>query len=151
MSEPKSYSLHSSLGYRLSVASRLQEKRLEEKLKSLGLTRIYWCILLAVENEGLFTPSDIATFVGIDRTATSRALKQMEAAGLIQRAQGKEDRRTKRVRATEDGRQKIAQAVPFAQENVRLMDVKLTHHEQSELRRLLAKLLQGERIELSNF
>jgi DNA-binding MarR family transcriptional regulator len=47
-----------------------------------------WCILLAVEEEGLKNPSEIAQFVGIDRTATSRALRQLEDEGLIAREMG---------------------------------------------------------------
>ncbi|MEM1302763.1 MAG: MarR family transcriptional regulator, partial [Pseudomonadota bacterium] len=79
------YRLHDSLGYNLSLAARLQERRLDDGLRSLALTRTNWCILLAVGVEGLSGPSDIAAFVGIDRTATSRALRQMEQAGLIER------------------------------------------------------------------
>ena len=83
MKKEPPYRLHTSLGYHLSLASRLQERRLDEQLKTLGLTRTTWCILLAVGNEGLCQPSDIADFVGIDRTATSRALRHMEDDGLL--------------------------------------------------------------------
>ena len=60
------YRLHKSLGYQMSLTTRIQEKRLEDGLRTLGLTRIQWCILLAVGNEKLRNPSDIAAFVGID-------------------------------------------------------------------------------------
>ncbi len=113
------YRLHQSLGYHLSVTSRIQERRLDEGLKTLGLTRITWCVLLAVGNEGLTQPSEIAAFVGIDRTATSRALRQMEAAGLIARAGGTGDRRTTHVALTALGRQRIVHGTPFAMENNR--------------------------------
>ena len=59
-----------------------------EKLRLIGLTRTTWCILLAVGNEGMTQPSDIAAFVGIDRTATSRALRSMESDGLLARHSG---------------------------------------------------------------
>ena len=90
------YRLNDSLGYRLSRVARIQER----SLRMLGLTRTTWCVLLAVGNEGLSQPSDIAEFIGIDRTATSRALRQMEAGGLIVRAAGDRDGRTRRVRLT---------------------------------------------------
>ena len=51
MAERIKYRLQQSLGYQLSVASRLQERRLDDGLKELGLTRITWCVLLAVGNE----------------------------------------------------------------------------------------------------
>ena len=62
MDTTKRYRLHHSLGYHLSIASRLQERRLDEKLKPVGLTRSTWCILLAIGNENLSQPSDIADF-----------------------------------------------------------------------------------------
>ncbi|MDX1820566.1 MAG: MarR family winged helix-turn-helix transcriptional regulator [Alphaproteobacteria bacterium] len=134
------YRLHSSLGYHLSVAARQQERRLDEALKTLGLTRTTWCVLLAVGNEGLSQPSDIAGFVGIDRTATSRALRQMEADGLLARSSGTEDRRTRRVELTEKGCAAITAATPFARANAGVMAEQLAPGEQETLIRLLAKL-----------
>lgn len=134
------YRLHASLGYHLSVAARQQERRLDDALKTLGLTRTTWCILLAVGNEELSQPSDIAGFVGIDRTATSRALRQMEADGLLARSSGTEDRRTRRVELTDKGREAIQVATPFARANATIMADQLEPGEQEVLIRLLAKL-----------
>lgn len=75
------YALHESLGYLLSVAARNQERNIETAMKKLGLTRTGWCVLLAIGHEGLSKPSEIASYVLIDRTAASRALRQLEAAG----------------------------------------------------------------------
>lgn len=137
------YRLHDSLGYHLSLAARLQERRLEEKLRTVGLNRTTWCILLAVANEGLAQPSDIAGFVGIDRTATSRALRGMESDGLLARHSGKEDKRTRRIVLTEKGRDAVAQASPFARENGRLLAELLETTELSELKRMLRVLIDG--------
>ena len=72
------YRLHDSLGYRLTYAARLNERRFEAGLADLGLTRLMWCVLCALDFEGLSRPSDIAAFIGVDRTAISRCLRQME-------------------------------------------------------------------------
>jgi DNA-binding MarR family transcriptional regulator len=138
------YRLHASLGYQLSLTSRMQERRLDDKLKALGLTRITWCVLLAVGNEGLTQPSDIAEFVGIDRTATSRALRQMEAAGLIGRESGTGDRRTTRVALTEAGAGHLRAGTPLAVESGEVMASRLTPAEHDELSRLLERLRSGE-------
>ncbi|MCK4713270.1 MAG: winged helix-turn-helix transcriptional regulator [Marinosulfonomonas sp.] len=138
------YRLHQSLGYQLSLTSRLQERRFEEQLKPLGLTRITWCILLAVEVEALVNPSDIAAFVGIDRTATSRALRQMETAGMVKRGAGKGDGRTTTVALTDTGHDLLARATPMARANVAHWQDKLTETETTELRRLMAKLRLNE-------
>ena len=120
------YRLHASLGYQLSLAARIQERRLEEGLRGLGLTRISWCILLAVGNEDLRHPSDIARYVGIDRTATSRALKQMERDDLVQRTAGQDDRRTTSVALTPQGADLLKQGTPLAEANNARMEARLT-------------------------
>lgn len=145
------YRLHASLGYNLSLAARLQERRLDEALKSIGLTRITWCVLLAVGNEGLTRPSEIARFVGIDRTAASRALRGMETDGLIVRREGDGDKRTRRVKLTAKGQTHIDTGTPFAQTNNAVMRAKLTAKEHQRLQELLGKLTEGENAELSAF
>ncbi len=140
MKDTTPYRLHQSLGYHLSIAARLQERRLDEQLRTLGLTRTTWCILLAVGNEGLSQPSDIAEFVGIDRTATSRALRHMEDDGLLARSSGTEDKRTRRVELTEKGCTAIRDATPFARENAAIMAGQLDAGEEEDLKRLLTKL-----------
>ncbi len=143
------YHLQSSLGYHLSLASRLQERRLDEALRTLGLTRTSWCVLLAVGNEGMEQPSDIASFIGIDRTATSRALRHMESDGLVARSSGEGDKRTRRVVLTDKGRDAIHTATPFAQHNADVLALRLSDGEQDELIRLLTKLSHGEDMDLS--
>lgn len=138
------YSLHDSIGYHATLAARLVERRVEDGLRKFGLTRIGWCILLAVAEEGLKNPSDIATFVGIDRTATSRALRSLENEGLITRTIGQQDRRTTEVRMTQAGYDRMFQAVPICSENMSHFNAKLTEPERVELKRLLVKLCDGE-------
>lgn len=145
------YRLHASLGYNLSLAARLQERRLDESLRTLGLTRTSWCVLLALGNEDLHQPSDIARFIGIDRTATSRALRQMEAAGLIERRSGTGDRRTTTVSLTDAGRRLVDNGTPFALSNNLAMRKKLTAREYEALLRLLGKLTEGEAAGLKTF
>ena len=143
------YRLHASLGYNLSIAARLQERRLDEALKALGLTRTTWCVLLAVGNEGLTQPSDIACFIGIDRTATSRALRQMEAAGLLDRQAGDGDRRTTRVSLTDQGKDLVKRGTPLAAANNDAMRAKLSEAEYARLIALLEKVITGESADLS--
>ncbi len=138
--EKAPYRLHDAIGYQLTVTARLQERRFETALKSLGLTRITWCILLGVGAEGLRHPSAIAAFIGIDRTAASRALRQMESAGLVIRDIGQSDRRNTRVSLTELGAQRLAQAEPLAVASRTAIESRLSAEERATLRRLLAKL-----------
>ena len=134
------YRLHDSLGYQLTITARLQERRFDDWLKDLGLTRSTWCVLVSLQYEGLSRPSEIASFIGIDRTAISRTLRRMETEGLIERKIGKEDRRTTQVQATKLGRDTLARAAPIARKNAALIEENLTSDDAAELRRLLSKM-----------
>lgn len=138
------YRLHDSLGFRLSRAARIQERRLDAGLKTLGLTRTSWCVLLAVGNEGLTLPSEIADFVGIDRTATSRTLRQMEAADLIARRPGDGDGRTRAVRLTDLGLKRLRDGTPMAEANNAAMAARLSDAEVETLKDRLDRLIAGE-------
>jgi len=138
------YDLHAAIGYQLTLTARQAERRFETALKTLGLTRITWCILLASGEADLHYPSDIADFIGIDRTATSRALRQMENSGLVSRTAGQKDGRMTEVRLTSSGREKLAAAAPLAREARAETEGRLTKEELAELTRLLEKLRSRE-------
>jgi len=151
MTNSSRYRLHKSLGYILTVVARQQETRLDARLKSIGLTRISWCILLAVGNEDLAQPSEIAQFVGADRAAISRALRSMENNGIIRRQSGQPDGRTRKVFLTEKARDLIAKGTPFARENADNLAASLTKDECEDLRCLLAKLRHSDAPLLGRF
>jgi DNA-binding MarR family transcriptional regulator len=138
------FGLQNSIGHHITRAARLVERRVEGSLRDHGLTRVGWCILLAVEEEGLRNPSEIAQFIGIDRTATSRALRQLETEELIEREMGREDRRTTEVSLTDKGRVRMQEAMPICIENMQHFNAKLNAAEALELKRLLIKLSAGE-------
>lgn len=145
------YSLHDSLGYMISVAARIQERRIENLLKQFGLTISGWCVLLAVGVEGMSHPSDIASFIRVDRTAASRALRQLEQDGLIARTTGKPDRRTTNVVLTARGEQILKEAIPAARANNDVMSALLDDGEEAQLRASLRKLIDRDPLPLNSF
>lgn len=143
---PHKFGLHDSIGHHVSRSARIVERRVESDLRQCGLTRIGWCILLSVEEEGKRNPSEIAEFVGIDRTATSRALRQLENDGFIERSIGREDRRMTTVSLTEAGRACVERTLPLCRESMGHFHDKMSEAEMVELKRLLALLTDGEPI-----
>lgn len=131
------FRLQDSVGHLISRSARKVERRVDDGLRSHGLTRVGWCILLAVEQEGKRNPSDIADFVGIDRTATSRALRQLENNGLIQRSMGRDDRRMTEVSVTTQGRAHLNASLPLCREALAQSHARMTDAELCELKRLL--------------
>jgi DNA-binding MarR family transcriptional regulator len=140
----RKFGLHDSVGHHVSRTARIIDRRVEVHLRRFGLTRVGWCVLLAVAEEGKKNPSDIADFVGIDRTATSRALRVLENEGLIAREMGRDDRRTTEVRLTEMGEAQFRAALPACREAISHFHDKLTTEELMTLRRLLTLLASDE-------
>ena len=114
---PSDYRLHSRLGYRLSRMSRIMQTRLENALAPHGMNRLKWCVLSGVALEGLSSPSDLATHIGITRPATSRLLKVLEQERLIARALAEEDGRARAIRVTDLGHQKVAACRSLVDQN----------------------------------
>lgn len=136
--------LHDSIGHSVARAARVVERRLEDDLRPFGLTRIGWCIMLAVHEGEKCHPSDIATYVGIDRTATSRTLRQLETSGLIRRTMGQKDRRTTEVSLTERGMAQLKATLPGCRAAIEHFNSKLTREQLDLLRDMLDTLQDDE-------
>lgn len=140
--------LHESLGFRLSLVSRMVERIFEERLSQLHITRSMWAVLLAVEQESCTKPSEIADFVGIDRTAVSRLLRALEEKKLVSRSPGLDDRRARAVTVTASGKKVLRIATNAAHDTARWYKGKLKKAEQEQLHALLGKLLEGEALDV---
>jgi MarR family transcriptional regulator for hemolysin len=97
------YELHKRLGYRVSRLSRIMQSRLEQILGEHRITRLAWCALTGIGEEGVSTPSELAVYIGVTRPATSRLLRDLEARGLVARANGSADGRSVTLSLTEMG------------------------------------------------
>lgn len=138
------FQLHSSLGYQITMLARVIERRFEQRIADYGLTRPMWCVLLAAGQEGLHSPSEIADFIGIDRTATSRTLRKMEEREFIIRDSGGGDGRSIHVTLRDRGQQALEAVLPMAVENAAYFEAKLSAPELAQLRDAAAKLLRDE-------
>ncbi|MCP5074786.1 MAG: winged helix-turn-helix transcriptional regulator [Rhodobacteraceae bacterium] len=141
MLKSKRYSLHDGLGYKLTLAARVNNQRFEARLAKLGLSRQMWCILIAVGEQGLSFPSDIAAYIGINRTAASRSLRHMEELGLLQRRSGTKDKRTTEVELTAKGTSARDASLPLAFETQAEQRQNLSPQEHQVLLELLDKFL----------
>lgn len=149
MSKAKRYNLQTALGYRLTLLASINNRKFERALSDLGLTRLMWCVLLSVEEEQLTHPSDIAAFIGIDRTAASRTIRSMKAADLIDVKRADDDGRSRHVTTTELGKQRLDRSIPLAVQASKNLKSKLEKHELVEFERLIEKMLAGEDRSLS--
>ena len=88
MGKRKPYDLHDGPGYKLALAARVNDQFMDVSLAEMGLTRQMWCVLIAVGEQAINQPSDIANYIGIKRSALSRTLREMDNKGLLARSNG---------------------------------------------------------------
>lgn len=117
-------------GYRLRKATRRVTSLYDAELAPTGLTVTQFNILAMVATTGPQPMSTLADALGMDASTLTRTLKPLLARGEVEIAVG-EDRRVKHVALTDDGKEVVAQAVPYwraAQKRIeRALGDEITH------------------------
>lgn len=137
------YNLHDRLGYKLTLAAQVNNQLLVNLLSQLNLTRQMWCVLVAVGEQQLSQPSDIADYIGIQRAAVSRTLKDMHNKGLLQRISDPQNGKQTLVNLTFEGQALLAQSLLQTEQSTQRLNTKLNDSERQELDRLLSQYLSG--------
>src|SRR5690606_37044261 len=89
---------------RLREAMRVMRVMLEDELRAEGQTRALWeALLIVVLSGGDSTQKSLARRLRIEGATLVRLLDKLEEDGLIERIQGREDRRSKTIRPTDKG------------------------------------------------
>lgn len=89
-----------SPGRRLSIIHRLSMAYLSGPLSELGIARGKIPFLMKILSCEGIVQEDLSTYLCIDRSATARALQQLEDEGLVFREEDRLDRRRKKVYPT---------------------------------------------------
>lgn len=138
------YELHKRLGYRISRLSRIMQSRLERMIADLGLTRLMWCVLTGVGEEGVSTPSELSDYIGITRPAISRLLRDMEARGMVVRSGSDADGRGRTISVTPLGRDLLEAARPSIEAVNNHFTSKITPDELGRIMSVVDRLAAGE-------
>lgn len=94
-------------------AARTLARRFDEALRPLGMTSGQFSLLMSLNRPQPPTISDVADLLAMDRTTLTAALKPLKRRKLVTIAVDKEDRRSRRLALTADGRALLASAVPI--------------------------------------
>ncbi len=112
MSEP--FRLEAFLPFRLNlVASEVSERLSQVYGAEIGVDIPQWRVLaqLAARNEA--TAQEIARLTFSHKSTVSRAVRELEARGLIDRLESAQDKRALRLRMTAEGRRLFARLQPL--------------------------------------
>ncbi|MCG6115410.1 MAG: MarR family winged helix-turn-helix transcriptional regulator [Mesorhizobium sp.] len=143
------FQLHQRLGYKVSRLSRIMQSRLERLIAEQGLTRLMWCVLTGIGDEGVSTPSELADYIGITRPATSRLLREMEAKGMVLRHGSDADGRGKTVSLTPFGQKLLEAARPSMEAVNQHFTSKIEPEELARIMSALERLAEGEDEEIT--
>ena len=94
-------------------AARALARRFDEALRPVGLTSGQFSLLMSLNRPEPPTLGSVATFLAMDRTTLTAALKPLERGGLVTIAIDDKDRRSRRLVLTDGGRSTLAEAVPI--------------------------------------
>lgn len=93
-------------GFLIHDVSRLRHRLLDTRVKSMvGITRHQWWLLvqLARHQEAIVSQVELARLVDMGKVPLGRTIDRLEEKGLLRRATGASDRRSKQVSLTPEG------------------------------------------------
>jgi DNA-binding MarR family transcriptional regulator len=124
----------------LQRAARAVARRFDVALRPVGLNNGQFSILMALNRPQPPRIGDLAPFLAMDRTTLTANLKPLERRGLIEVMSDPRDRRSRRLRLTETGRDLLVEAVPIWRATHDDMDADLPESDRAALRNDLRAL-----------
>jgi len=132
--------LEDCIFFQLAKASQTANRFLNHKVSELNITPVQAMILGALHVEDRITSSELGRKTELDSATLTGIIDRLEAAQLIERKGNPADRRSIQIHLTDQGRAMGTEAVRvIAEANVEFL-ANISASENSELRRLIAKL-----------
>jgi DNA-binding MarR family transcriptional regulator len=115
-------------------AARALARRFDEALQPIGLTNGQFSLMMSLNRPDPPSMGAVATFLAMDRTTLTAALKPLERRGLVKQTADPDDRRRRLVTLTPEGRSVLARAVPVWKRAHAEIDGTLADHDADRLR-----------------
>lgn len=93
-------------------AARALARRFDDALKTVRLNNGQFSMMMSLNRPEPPTIGQVADFLAMDRTTLTAKLKPLERRGLVKVMADEQDRRSRRLTLTEQGRKLLARAVP---------------------------------------
>jgi len=97
----------------LQRAARVVARRFDELFRPLGITQGQFSLLMSLNRPEPPTLGSVADLLAMDRTTLTANLKPLERRGLVRIKVDQDDRRSRRLALTADGRALLAEATPI--------------------------------------
>ncbi len=129
----------------LQRAARAVARRFDDALRPVGLNNGQYSLMIALNRPEPPRIGDLAPFLAMDRTTLTAILKPLERRGLVEVAPDARDRRSRRLRLTEAGRDLLVRAVPIWRDTHDAVDAELPDTDGLALRRDLLTIARPRR------
>ncbi len=96
----------------LQRAARAIARRFDEALRPFGLTNGQYSLLMSLNRPAAPRIGEVAPLLAMDRTTLTANLKPLERRGLVEVVVDEKDKRSRRLRLTDAGRDVLVAAVP---------------------------------------
>jgi DNA-binding MarR family transcriptional regulator len=91
-----------NFGFLVNDVARALRTAFDRRVRSMGLTRSQWWVLVHLFRHNGATQSELAVILEIEKASLGRLLDRLEANGWVQRVACEQDRRAKRVFLTDE-------------------------------------------------
>ena len=122
-------------------AARALGRRFDEALQPLGLTNGQFSLMMSLNRPEPPSMGAVASLLAMDRTTLTAALKPLRRRGLVQVLVGPEDKRSRLLKLTPEGRALLARAVPVWQRAQAQVERRLSDESLRVLRDTLRALI----------
>jgi DNA-binding MarR family transcriptional regulator len=119
----------------LRTLARKATAMYDEHLNGTGLTLPQYSLLSRLDGLGSCSLSELANATELDLTSTSRSVRVLIDAGLIEVSEGR-DARTKSYRLSHEGKRRLKKAYPAWIESQRALNELLSRHQPSGLKKV---------------
>lgn len=121
-------------------AARALARRFDEALRPAGLTNGQFSLLMSLNRPQPPSMGSVASLLAMDRTTLTAALKPLERRGLLAVAPDPNDKRSRLLSLTAEGRRVLASAVPIWESTHAAVEMSLTRSDPDALREDLRAL-----------
>ncbi len=105
----------SCVNFNLRKAMRAVSQHYDQMMAPSGLRGTQFTILTVLSRLGELTVTDLADFLVMDRTTLTRNLKPLVKEGYLNILPGLQDRRSRRIKLTSEGKKAQKTAMPYWQ------------------------------------
>jgi DNA-binding MarR family transcriptional regulator len=129
-------------GHQIRRCNQIAVALFAEEVGTFEITPVQYAALTTIAETPDLDATRLAQIVAFDRSTVGNVLERLEDRGLIDREYRRDDKRTKRLRITAEGRRVLDAIAPaVARSQARFIDV-LSATERRQLQQLLAKLIE---------